>query len=84
MELLLNSHLTCGKQKGGGLAILVNNWWCNPVHITMKERSCCPDIELCALELRPCYLPREFTHVYAAPSASPTAACDTVHSAMAQ
>ncbi|XP_037391913.1 sialoadhesin-like, partial [Pygocentrus nattereri] len=35
-----------GKRKGGGLAVLVNNRWCNPGHITIKERTCCPDIEL--------------------------------------
>ncbi len=35
-----------GKRKGEGLAILVNNRWCNPCHITVKEQICCPDIEL--------------------------------------
>lgn len=27
-----------GKRKGGGLAILVNNKWCNPGHIMVKDR----------------------------------------------
>ncbi|XP_025758196.1 uncharacterized protein LOC112843545 [Oreochromis niloticus] len=81
--------ITSGKRKGGGLAVFVNNRWCNPAHITIKERICCPDIELCAVGLRPYYLPREFSHVilvavYVPPSANPTAACDTIHSAIAR
>ncbi|XP_019223006.1 uncharacterized protein LOC109205037 [Oreochromis niloticus] len=81
--------IASGKRKGGGLAVLVNNRRCNPAHITIKERICCPDIELCAVGLRPYYLPREFSHVilvavYVPPSANPTAACDTIHSATAR
>ncbi len=78
-----------GKRKGGGLAVLVNNKWCNPAHITIKERVCSPDIELLAVGLRPYYLPREFSHVvivtvYVPPSANPTSACDVIHSAIAR
>ncbi|KAL0151264.1 hypothetical protein M9458_053455 [Cirrhinus mrigala] len=78
-----------GKCKGGGLAVLVNNRWCNPAHITVKERICNPDVELCAVGLRPYYLPREFSHVvmvilYAPPSANPSIACDTIHSVIAR
>ncbi|XP_049911756.1 uncharacterized protein LOC126397200 [Epinephelus moara] len=51
-----------GKRKGGGLAVYVNNRWCNPGHITVKDRICSPDIELLAVGLRPYYLPREFSH----------------------
>ncbi|KAI3377608.1 hypothetical protein L3Q82_008438 [Scortum barcoo] len=51
-----------GKRKGGGLAVLVNDRWCNPGHITVKEQHCCKDIELLAVSMRPYYLPREFTH----------------------
>ena len=40
-----------GKGKGGGLAVFVNDRWCNP--------------ELLAVSMRPHYLPREFTHVIA-------------------
>ena len=29
---------TCGKNNGGGLILYVNNRWCNPGHITVKER----------------------------------------------
>lgn len=56
------------------------------LYITIKERFCCPDIELCAVGLGSYHLPREFTHVrllavYVPPSANPRAACDTTHSA---
>ncbi|KAI3352795.1 hypothetical protein L3Q82_019369, partial [Scortum barcoo] len=52
-----------GKSKGGGLIMYVNNRWCNPGHISVKTVSCCPDLELLAVSLRPYYLPREFSHV---------------------
>ncbi|PWA16025.1 hypothetical protein CCH79_00019348 [Gambusia affinis] len=77
------------QQKGGGLAILLNNCWCNPAHITGKERISCPDVELLAVGLCPFYLPREYFHVvvvtvYNPPSASPMMACHTIHSAVAR
>lgn len=73
----------------GRLAIFVNNRWCKPAQIKIKERICCPNIEPCAVGLRPYYLHREFTHVilvtvYSPPSGNLTAACDTMHSAIAQ
>jgi len=78
-----------GKKKGGGVAVYVNNGWCNPGHITVKERVCSPDIELLlAVSLRPYYLPREFTRaivivVYASRAAdvinSVTARLQTLH-----
>ena len=52
-----------GKKKGGGLAVLVNNRWCNPGHVSLKECVCRPDIELVAVGLPPYYLPREFNSV---------------------
>lgn len=42
-----------GKKKGGGLALFVNQRWCNPAHITVKEKMYCPDIELLAVGMRP-------------------------------
>lgn len=51
-----------GKKKGGGLTVLINNRWCNPGHITVKDRLFSPDIELLAVGLSPHYLPREFSH----------------------
>ncbi|TWW61350.1 hypothetical protein D4764_05G0014400 [Takifugu flavidus] len=29
-----------GKRKGGGLAVFVNDRWCNPGHITIKQQHC--------------------------------------------
>ena len=77
-----------GKKKGGGLAVLVNNRWCHPGHISVKERFCSPDIELIAIGLRPYYLPREFTSViaitvYIPPSGNADAACDVIHATTA-
>ncbi|TWW81812.1 hypothetical protein D4764_01G0016270 [Takifugu flavidus] len=78
-----------GKRKGGGLAVFVNDRWCNPGHITIKEQHCCKDIELLAVSMRPHYLPREFTHaltvvVYIPPSANADAACDVLLSAVSR
>ncbi|KAL3987852.1 KRAB domain-containing zinc finger protein [Sarotherodon galilaeus] len=78
-----------GKRKGGGLAVFVNDRWCNPGHITVKEQLCSRDIELLAVSMRPYYLPREFSHViaitaYVPPSANADAACDTLHSVVSR
>ncbi|TWW54569.1 RNA-directed DNA polymerase from mobile element jockey [Takifugu flavidus] len=78
-----------GKRKGGGPAVFVNDRWCNPGHITIREQHCCKDIELLAVSMRPHYLPREFTHalavvVYIPPSANADAACDVLLSAVSR
>ncbi|TWW54745.1 hypothetical protein D4764_0240700 [Takifugu flavidus] len=78
-----------GKRKGGGLAVFVNDRWCNPGHITIKEQHCCKDVELLAVSMRPHYLPKEFTHalavvVYIPPSANADAACDVLLSAVSR
>ena len=82
-------HTGSGKRKGGGLAVLVNNRWCNNGHVTIKQSICCPDIELLVVGLRPYYLPCEFSHaivvvVYIPPSANPASACNAIHTAIAQ
>ncbi|KAK0132030.1 hypothetical protein N1851_033180 [Merluccius polli] len=79
---------TTGKKKGGGLAVLVNNRWCNPGHVSVKGRVCSADIELVAVGLRPFYLPREFSSViaitvYIPPSGKAEAACDVIHTVTA-
>ncbi|XP_044041003.1 uncharacterized protein LOC122870707 [Siniperca chuatsi] len=78
-----------GKNKGGGLVLFVNNRWCNPDHIIVKEKICCQDIELLAVGLRPYYVPREFSHiivivVYIPPRARAVLACDVIHEAIAR
>ncbi|KAI3361741.1 hypothetical protein L3Q82_001954 [Scortum barcoo] len=81
----------CGKRKGGGLALYVNKRWCNPGHVNIKISTCCRDIELLAVSLRPYYLPREFSHaivvvVYIHPARrrGGSVQCDVIHSAVAK
>ena len=78
-----------GKKKGGGVAMFVNNKWCNPGNIYIKEQRCTRDIELLAVSIRPYYLPREFSHViavtvYIPPSANADSACELLHSVVSQ
>lgn len=54
-----------GKNRGGGLIILVNNKWCHPGHVTVEDKICCQDNELLAVSLRPYYVPQEFSHIVA-------------------
>nr|XP_054598774.1 uncharacterized protein LOC129163848 [Nothobranchius furzeri] len=63
------------KRKGGGVAVLVNNRWCHPGHVSVKCRLCSPDFELLAVSCRPYYLQREFTSVAIAENA-----CDAISS----
>lgn len=52
-----------GKQKGGWLTEFVNERWCNPAHVSLKEQLCTKDIRLLAVGIQPYYIPREFSHV---------------------
>ncbi|XP_053493480.1 uncharacterized protein LOC128615428 [Ictalurus furcatus] len=77
------------KRKGGGIAMFVNERWCNPGHVRVKEQWCTKDIELLAVSMRPYYLPREFSHVialtvYIPPSADATAAHELLHTVVSQ
>lgn len=45
------------------MSLFVSQRWFNPAHITVKERICCPDIELLAAGMHPYYVPREFSHI---------------------
>ncbi len=70
-----------GKIKLGGLALFVNQIWCNPTRNTAKEKTCCPDTELLAVGLRSDYIPRELSHittilVYIQPKATAEVPCD--------
>lgn len=78
-----------GKRKGGGLGLFVNDKWCNPGHITVKEKLCRGDIKLLAVSMRPYYLPRKFSHAiaiaaYVPPSANAKSARDVLHSAVSR
>lgn len=79
----------CGKSKGGGLAIYINNRWCNPGHVTVKETVCCKDVELLVVSLRPFYVLRDFSYViiictYVPPRTLPDTACDFIRSTIAR
>ena len=52
------------KKTGGGLCLYVNDQWCLPAHVTVKQTVNNPDIELLAVSCRPYYLPRETSHVF--------------------
>ena len=73
------------KKKGGGIAVFVNERWCNPGHISVKEQLCTRDLELLAVSMWPYYIPREFSHVIAMtvysppPSAVAAAATEQIH-----
>ena len=80
---------TSGKKKDGGLALFVNQRWCSPAHINVKERMCCPDFELLAVGMRPYYVPREFSHiitivVYIPPKATAEVSCEVLHDLVAK
>lgn len=73
----------------GGLALYVNKQWCSPGHVNIKISTCCRNIELLAVSLHPCYLPREFSYaivliVYIPQRADAEATCDVIHSAVAK
>ena len=70
-----------GKSKGGGLALYVNDQWCNNIY--PKKDHCCPNLKLRSVSLRPKYLPRDFTNifitiVYIPPSANKDEAADLI------
>jgi len=51
-----------GKTKGGGLILYVHNNFCENTHII--DKICVPDIEMLILNMRPFFLPREFTNIF--------------------
>lgn len=78
-----------GKRKGGGLALFINERWCNLGHIKVKEKLCNKDIELLAVGMRLYYLPREFFYVititvYILPSANVINACEYINTVTAR
>ena len=48
-----------GKRKGGGIAMFVNDRWCNPGHIRVKEQYCNRDIKLLEVSILLYYLLRD-------------------------
>ena len=63
-KLLRGDRTECaGKEIGGGVCAYVNEKWCHPNNVTVKNHSCNQNIEILTINLRPYYLPREFSHV---------------------
>ena len=48
-----------GKRKEEGLAVIVNDRWCNSGHIIVKEQVCSKDIKLLAVSMKLNYLSRK-------------------------
>lgn len=79
----------CGKSKGEGFIVYINNHWCNSGHVSVEVVWCCQDLELLAVSLRPYYLPREFSHmiviyVYIPPRGDAAAACEKIQAVTAK
>ncbi|GFR64748.1 endonuclease domain of the non-LTR retrotransposon LINE-1, partial [Elysia marginata] len=71
------------KSRGGGTCLYVNEKWCHPNNVHVKQQLCTPDLEMLNVALRPFYPPREFTKVtvnvvYVHPKANTIAAMSTV------
>lgn len=76
------------KSKGGGVCMFKNKQ-CNPSQVTIRNKLCTKDIELLAVNLRPCYLPHEVNQlcifiVYIVPSADTEEAGKTRQVAQAE
>ncbi|GFR62758.1 endonuclease domain of the non-LTR retrotransposon LINE-1 [Elysia marginata] len=71
------------KSRGGGTCLYVNEKWCYPNNVHVKQQLCTPDLEMLTVVLRPFYPHREFTKVtvnvvYVHPKANTIAAMSTV------
>ncbi|GFR98624.1 endonuclease domain of the non-LTR retrotransposon LINE-1 [Elysia marginata] len=55
---------TVEKQRGGGVCTYINNAWCNPSNANVVKKLCDTNIEILCINLRPYYMPREFTGVF--------------------
>lgn len=75
------------KSREGGLAIYVNDSWCNSKYITVKV--CKPNNELLTVGLQPYCMPWKFLHAiclfhYAPPSADAPATKEQMHSVVSE
>lgn len=57
--------LNSGKARGGGVCAYINECWAHPNKIKIKDTVCTPNLELLIIQIRPFYLPREFSNVIA-------------------
>lgn len=78
-KLIRSDRRDVDKERGGGVAVYVNERWCSQVIV--KESHCVKDIEYLVVSCRPFYLPREFCKVdlfivYIPPDADESAAAE--------
>ena len=52
-----------GKKSGGGVCVYLNEEWCHPNNASIRRYSCSENVEILTVNLRPYYLPCEFSHV---------------------
>ena len=76
-----------GKEKGGGVCVYVKDTWCTDAKSIGS--LCCPDVEFVMIQLRPFWLPREFSAVifigvYIHPRASIDTALNELHKAISE
>ena len=53
-----------GKDGGGGVCSYINEKWCHPKNSSIKFSSCSDNVEILTINIRPYYLPREFSQVF--------------------
>lgn len=51
------------KHGGGGLMVYVNEDYCYPNNTIIKSHTCTPNAEILTVNIRPFYIPQEFSHV---------------------
>ncbi|GFS24505.1 endonuclease domain of the non-LTR retrotransposon LINE-1, partial [Elysia marginata] len=51
------------KTRGGGVCLYVNHRWANPNNSHIKLTACSPNLEILTVNIRPFYLPREFSNI---------------------
>ena len=76
-----------GKGKGGGVCVYVKDSWCSDAQNIGS--LCCPDVEFVMIQLRPFWLPREFSAVifigvYIHPRASIETALNELHKVISE
>ena len=52
-----------GKSKDGGLCVFVNEQWCHPNNIKIKQKSCTKNAKIFIMGFRSYDIPQEFSHV---------------------
>lgn len=63
--------------------MFINERWCIPGYVTVKEHLSSPNVKLLAVSVHPYYLSQEFSSTiltfFVPPSANGAAACNIIH-----